>query len=913
VALEDLFDRGCARCGLSANARTVCLGNRGQEEQPLLVLFGESPGKDEDSFGQPFVGRAGQLLDKLLEQAGVDPQRVMWTNAVRCFAQTAQGTPRQPTDGEVSACLLYTYRLLERLLAVNPAHPPLLVALGNTALKALTGKGAITRNRGLEFPLAVHPAYRREFEHLNGCFQVVGTIHPSAALRTESYAPSIVADLARIWRRVTGQFEDRYWDQYIWVNDPQIFADFVDEAILQYRAGEIPWVAYDLETTGLNVYDRSHKTVCFSVSKGPKQALVVPLWHQDSPWKEDRFIQDRILSDLGRLLATVPVCGWNLSFDIKWSLLHLGVQIREIGLDGFLARKWMNSSKTISNDLNTAAEGELGFIGHGLEMKPFTKSVTGEAGNRMHDCPSDKMLRYSGGDADASFQLCVRYRDKLAEIDSLENFSTLILKGMLPVCRMEIAGVAVNPATTAYLMELYPKEMEPHIQAVEQTEWGRKTKAWLAARIDERGKPAPLEFNLRSPQTLQRLLYHEMSLPVVAQGKSGPSSAKESLEDLIEICNDRGWPDRREVLEHLNEWRTLAHTFSNFVKKMSEHTAADGFFHTNYNIIGTVTGRFSSSDPSIHTQPKGSKARWQFVSRWAKQGGLIVSADMKQMEMRVLAALSQDANLCQTILSGVDIHTANAAQMFGVPHSAVTKEQRQIAKTLGFAVVYGSGPGNLAAQLEISKDRAQGIIDNWYQTFPGTLEYQRSEYKMAVKYGCVTTDFGRIIWIPDITTSRWGDRAWRQAINARIQSTASDTTLMALLEVDAEILARGLRSKLFGFVHDAILVDVAPGELLDILDIQKTKMVDWINHEFVGWLKEIPVVSDIELCPGWGFPCSLVERNGQRLVVESSVMHGTLLLSELRHLHAEIVEQKVEGDKMLIDFVLPSMAAQGVA
>ncbi len=874
--MDWIFDKSCERCNLCNSARSVCVGNRGKEEGPKLIIIGEAPGKEEDVSDTPFIGKAAQLLDSLMKKAGINEDDVLYTNVVRCFPHE-NGITKQPTEEEVDACIPYLYAVLSEIS--KDGSYPMIVALGNVALEALTGLRNITKNRGIEFNLVVRDAYKdvEEFANLKN-FKVIGTIHPSAVLRGQSaYEPKIITDLGVAWKKATGNFKSDYDKDYVWVDDPLIFEFFVDEAIKQYQAGEIKWVAYDLETTGLGVYDKSQKTVAFSMCKDPGKALVIPLHHKDSPWKEESFIMDRVLKDLGRLLSSVPVCGWNLSFDIKWTWVHLGLDFFKVGFDGLLSRKWLNPSKEQNNDLNSVSADELGFVGHGREIWAEINTLPKEI-QHMGNVSKNVLLKYAGGDADATFRLCNSYFESMNSVDgNFENFDNLILRGLIPVCKMEYNGVFIDRDMNSYLMDEYPRTMEPHIQIVENSVWGSATKSFLAARKSGDGKPAPLAFNLKSDVTLRNLIYSQMELPAINEKKTGPSTDRETLETLSEVCNNNGWDDKKKVLENINEWRALSHTYSNFIKNMPEYTAADGFFHTQYNIMGTESGRFSSYKPSIHGQPKGSKARWQFISRWPH--GVLLSADMSQMEMRILASLSGDESLIASILSGVDIHTSNASRMFKVPIEEVTKKQRDKAKRAGFGVVYGIGAQTLAARIETSVEESQAIINAWYDAFPKTWEYQEKEWKTAKKYGCVITDFGRVRWIDGIKTSKWGDRQWRQAINNRIQSQASDVTYSSLLEIYFEIEKQKLQSLLFGFVHDAIIVDVFPGELLKILDVQYSKMVKWTNETF-EWMKA-PVSADFEIGASWGFPCPIKNWENNKITVTGEEAGLLLLASKL--------------------------------
>jgi len=868
MELDDIYDNSCSKCDLCKTANYVCVGHRGSLTDVELVVCGEAPGTDEDVKGVPFIGKAGVLLDKLLAVAGVDKKKVLYTNIVRCFPNE-NGITRQPTKQEIEPCIDYLYQTLDRIrlnFEKNKKNGTrYIVALGNEALEALTGNRKISTNRGKEFNLVVHRNYKEKYGHLENEFTVVGVIHPSAVLRGLSVAEKqIVTDLRALWMKIVGK-QNMYWKKYKWENTTSGFDMYVDGVINAYKSGYIPFVAFDLETTGLIPYDKDSRIVAFSFSHKPGEGVVVPWIHKDSPWNEDGISQESIKNSLKKLLSEVPICGWNLLFDVKWLSLHLGIEVKEIGFDGFLARRWMWGDTLPYNDLNKVAEEELQFHGHGQDIWNILSDTKGHMG--MVD--SDILVRYAGGDADASYQLCVQYLGTIKQMRLLDQFKNISLRAVLPIASMEMSGVFIDQEMNKKLQKEFPEQMQPIIDSIKNTKWGIDTQKVLSQR------EKPLTFNLDSSTTLRELVYGQMKMPAIKSGKQGPSTDKEVTEELLDYCSQHGLQNHLQVLQWLSEWRGLKHTYNNFIKNLSEYTQWDGYFHTNYHIAGTDTGRVSSSKPSLHGQPKGSKARWQFISRWADKGGVILSSDMSQAEMRVLASLSRDENLIQTILSGVDIHTANAAKMFKVPVEEVTKKQRDLSKRAGFGVVYGIGAQTLAGRIETSVEEAQGIIDSWYEAFPKTLLWQQEQYRNAKKHGFLITVYGRIRHIEDYNKSHWGDKAWRRSINFPIQSTASDITFSALLEAVEEVKRLGLKSKIFGFIHDAIVTDVYPGELLTIVKIMKNKMVSWTNT-VNRWILA-PMEADYEVGASWGTPCRVNNFNTKEIEVTGDAANALKL------------------------------------
>ena len=351
----------------------------------------------------------------------------------------------------------------------------------------------------------------------------------------------------------------------------------------------------------------------------------------------------------------------------------------------------------------------------------------------------------------------------------------------------------------------------------------------------------------------------------------------------------RGLFERRDVMQALMEWKLLKHNYNNFINNAENYLFEDSIFHTQFNIAGTETGRISTYQPSLHGIPKSSMVRWQFVSRWQNSGGLIVSADSSQMELRVLAFLSGDENLAASFRSGIDLHKVNASKMFKVPPDKVTPKMRQVAKIIGFACVYGATPGTISAQTKSTIAEGQEFQDSWYRAYPKTREYQDKEWLSSKKYGHTYSPFGRIRWIENIQTAKLDSHAWRQTINTKIQSTASDLVLVAIMEILDEIERRKMQSLLFGFIHDAAITDVYPGELWDVLKIKKRYMEDFLMESF-PWIT-VPLVASFDICPGWGFPCEVKSFTDTEIDLVGPVQHMALLRQEVSHLLGVSYEQ----------------------
>ena len=306
----------------------------------------------------------------------------------------------------------------------------------------------------------------------------------------------------------------------------------------------------------------------------------------------------------------------------------------------------------------------------------------------------------------------------------------------------------------------------------------------LATRIAELEKEVHEEagepFNLGSTKQLQHILFEKMSLPIIKKTPKGaPSTSEDVLQELA-----LEYPLPQKIMEYRGLTK-LKNTYTDKLPKMINHRT--GRVHTSYHQAVTATGRLSSTDPNLQNIPirneEGRRVRQAFVPR---EGNKIVAADYSQIELRIMAHLSGDKGLLDAFAQGKDIHKATAAEVFGVPLSEVTTEQRRSAKAINFGLIYGMSAFGLSKQLNIPRNEAQKYMDLYFERYPGVLTYMDSTREGAKEKGYVETVFGRRLYLPDIKASNGARRkgAERAAINAPMQGTAADIIKMAMIKVD---------------------------------------------------------------------------------------------------------------------------------
>jgi DNA polymerase-1 len=345
-------------------------------------------------------------------------------------------------------------------------------------------------------------------------------------------------------------------------------------------------------------------------------------------------------------------------------------------------------------------------------------------------------------------------------------------------------------------------------------------------------------FNLNSPKQLGEILFGRMQLPVVRKTAGGAPSTDEEV--LTKLAEDYPLP------QVLLEYRGLAKLKSTYTDKLPRMVnATTGRVHTHYAQAAVITGRLASSEPNLQNIPVRSEAGRRVREAFVASGGVIVSADYSQIELRVMAHVSNDANLQRAFAAGEDIHRATASEVFGVSLAEVSSEQRRAAKAINFGLIYGMGAFGLASNLGITRDAAQSYIDRYFARYPGVAQYMAETRTLAHAQGYVETVFGRRLWLADINAA--GARragAERAAINAPMQGTAADLIKLAMVAVQDWLKAEGLQTKMVMQVHDELVLDVPQQELEQIRMKLPSLMCD------VAALK-VPLVAEVGVGPNW--------------------------------------------------------------
>jgi DNA polymerase-1 len=572
-------------------------------------------------------------------------------------------------------------------------------------------------------------------------------------------------------------------------------------------------VAFDTETTSLDPVRA--ELVGLSLAVEPGSAAYVPLAHRyaGAPAQLDR---DAVLARLKPWLedARRAKLGQNLKYDAHVLANH-DVRLTGIAHDTLLQSYLLESHQR--HDMDSLAERHLG-------MRTITyDEVTGKGAGRIgfEQVAVERATEYAAEDADVTLQL---HRVLYPRVEADEKLARIYRDVEIPLSSvlfsMERNGVLLD---TALLKDL-------------SREFGEKMNEIEKKAHEQAGQP----FNLNSPKQIQEILFEKQGLKPTKKTPSGQPSTDEDA--LSELALDHPLP------KLLLEYRGLAKLKSTYTDKLGETiNPKTGRVHTTYGQTVAVTGRLASNDPNLQNIPirtaEGRRIREAFV---APRGGHIVSADYSQIELRIMAHISQDASLLKAFAAGEDIHRATAAEIFGLTPQETGAEQRRYAKVINFGLIYGMSAFGLARQLGIERSAAQQYMDRYFTRYPGVADYMKRTRENAREQGYVETVFGRRLSLPEIRSSNPARRqgAERAAINAPMQGTAADLIKMAMIAVDRWLAEDKLKSRLIMQVHDELVLEVPDGELAAV----KREL-----PKLMGGVAElsVPLVVDVGAGPNW--------------------------------------------------------------
>jgi DNA polymerase-1 len=534
---------------------------------------------------------------------------------------------------------------------------------------------------------------------------------------------------------------------------------------------------YDSETTALDTLDAEIVGMSFSVK--PFEGYYVP-------FPADQKVAQEIIEEFRPIFEdpNKTLIGQNIKYDLE-VLLNYNVEIKNKMFDTMVAHFLIQPEGR--HNMNVLAEQYLSYSPIQIE----TLIGKGKNQGSMRDANIEAIKEYAAEDADVTLQLEKIFAPKLTENKVDKLFSEVEVPLIHVLAGMEREGVKID---TQVLNE-YSAQLEKEVVTID-------------AEIQ---KLAGTPFNVSSPKQVGEILFEY--LKIIDKPKKTKTGQYSTGEDVLSKLADKHAivPKILEYREVLKLKNTYVDTLPQLVSKKT------GRVHTSYNQVVAVTGRLSSDNPNLQNIPvrteRGRYIRKAFVPR--DNDHVLLSADYSQIELRIVASISKDPNMCDAFRSGKDIHTATAAKVYGVAEADVTKEMRYKAKSVNFGIIYGQGAFGLAENIGVSRTEAKQLIDNYFREYASIKKYMDDSVNFAREHGYVQTLLGRKRWLRDITSNNAVVRGYaeRNAINAPIQGSAADMIKMAMIKIHEEFRKQQFKSKMILQVHDELVFDVFKPEL----------------------------------------------------------------------------------------------------
>lgn len=667
-------------------------------------------------------------------------------------------------------------------------------------------------------------------ENLRNCLEQFPLAKQLASIKLDVLLPLSPADLTRKSPNTTKlialyrEFEFKNWLNALLEKNPEKTAEKPDyetifseekfhHCLEQLNMAKI--FAFDTETTSLNCIDA--KIVGLSFAIVPQKAFYIPLAHdyENAPLQLNR---EKVLHALKPILENPEIkkIGHNIKYDMN-VLANYDMHLRGIAYDTML-ESYIIDSTSNSHGMDALALKYLGWRTISYE------DVAGKGAKQItfDQVQIEPAAQYAAEDADVTLQLHHYFWPIYLKEPKLKHVFEEIEIPLIPVlATMEKNGVLIDA-----------KKLEKQSEELEKR---------LTELADETFQMAQGEFNMNSPKQLQEILYTRLKLPILQKTPTGQPSTAEAV--LQELAHDYALP------KLIIEYRGLNKLISTYTRRLPEqiHPLTQRI-HTSYNQTGAATGRLSSSDPNLQNIPirtqEGRRIRQAFI---APKGYQLISADYSQIELRIMAHISDDPALLKAFEQNIDVHKATAAEVLGIPLEQVTSEERRSAKAINFGLIYGMSAFGLAKQLGIDRNAAQDYIVRYFARYPAVKNYMENTRAQAHAEGYVETLWGRRLYLPDINSSQIMRQkaAERTAINAPLQGSAADIIKRAMISLHAWLQQnKNVPAKMIMQVHDELVFEVADAYVTQMSDVIRTHMMQ------AAQLK-VPLLVDVGAGENW--------------------------------------------------------------
>ncbi len=556
------------------------------------------------------------------------------------------------------------------------------------------------------------------------------------------------------------------------------------------RLQQLESFCFDTETTGLDTL--TAELVGFSFSWSAHGGTYVPV-------PADRAEAQKIVDEFRPVFADANIMkiGQNVKYDLS-ILRRYGVEIKGKLFDTMIAHYLLQPD--MRHGMDMLAETYLRYSPVSIE------TLIGKKGKNqltMRDVPLSKIAEYAAEDADITWQLYKVFAPMLVEANAMKLFEEVEMPLVPVLSEMEQEGITLNSGT----LHSFSAELEKQIAIVDQ----------------EIQQLAGTPFNISSPKQVGDILFEV--LRITDKAKKTKTGQYATSEDILQKL-----VNKHPIVGKILEYREMVKLKSTYVDALPEVVnPKTGRIHTCYNQVVAATGRLSSDNPNLQNIPirseRGREIRKAFIPR--DENHVLLSADYSQIELRVVASISGDPNMCEAFRSGIDIHTATAARVYGIKPEEVTKEMRYKAKSVNFGIIYGQGAFGLAENIGVSRSEAKELIENYFREYAGIKKYMDDMVNFAREYGYVQTILGRRRYLRDITSANAVVRGFaeRNAINAPIQGSAADMIKVAMIRVQEGLKKNNLRTRLLLQVHDELVFDVPKDEIEIVKPIISDAMI----------------------------------------------------------------------------------------
>ena len=568
-------------------------------------------------------------------------------------------------------------------------------------------------------------------------------------------------------------------------------------------------VCFDTETTGLDALTAELVGIAFSWEAGKGFYI---------PFPENKDEAQKVIETLRPFFEaeTIEKIGQNLKYDIK--VLHkYNIKVKGKCFDTMLAHYLINPD--MRHNMDVLAETYLNYT-----PVSITELIGKKGKNQlsMRDVPLEQQTEYAVEDADITFQLAQHFRPELAEAKTEELFNTIEIPLLHVLADMELEGINLDKDFLNSLSEDLNNDIKN-----------------LESKIFEE---ADQEFNIASPKQLGEVLFDKLKL--VDKPKKTKTGQYSTAEDVLSyLAKDH------QIIRDVLEYRGLAKLKSTYVDALPlQVEESTGRVHTDYMQTVAATGRLSSNNPNLQNIPirteRGRQVRKAFVPR--DENHTLLAADYSQIELRIIAALSEETTMIEAFKNGEDIHASTASKVFNIPLNEVTREQRGNAKTVNFGIIYGVSAFGLSNQTDLSRTEAKELIETYYKTYPKLRNYMSEQIDFARDHGYVQTVLGRRRYLKDINGSNAIVRgaAERNAVNAPIQGSAADIIKIAMINIHKKLTEGNYKTKMLLQVHDELVFDVYKPELDELKSLIKSEMEN-------AYKLSVPLVVDLGIGKDW--------------------------------------------------------------